>query len=82
MTQYQYLVRCEDTSYCILYAKEIVYDGKKPTIEIADRVKFYWEGNTKTVYSGTIIMASGKYSFFLVCFKLASNKSTCVQKFR
>lgn len=56
----QYLIHCNDRSYCILREGEIVYDSSNPEIKIGDLVSFYWDGNYDTIYSGTVIHASGK----------------------
>lgn len=68
----QYLIHCKDTSYCLLYQKEIIYDPDYPDIKIGAVVSFHWDGNANVVFSGTVIAASGRK--FMVSFFSATQE--------
>lgn len=60
-TNLQYLVKCNDKSYCILYKKSIIYNKESLKLEVGGNVEFYWpEDQTKKTWKGIIKQISGK----------------------
>ena len=58
----QYLVKCDDGSFCVIYKKSIMVNEHKSTIDIGDIITFNWPENSKKPkkYTGTLIDKNSK----------------------
>lgn len=59
----QYLVECSDTSFCVVYEKEIIYNPQVPEISIGCAVQFLYseKANRVAEWDGKVIEISSEY---------------------
>ena len=67
MEEMQYLIRCTDTSLCVIFERSILMNKNVVKLNEGDNVHFLWPEDSPKArsFSGKIIMISRKFILFL-----------------
>lgn len=68
MNEKMYLLDCEDSSFCVVEERELIFCGRWKKLVLRERVSFLWkypDEEEEKEYAGIIIDISSNIFFFL-----------------